>query len=347
MIDVYSDNVTLPTPEMLEVMARVQGEGKPIRNYSADLEELAAEKLGKERAIFMPTATQCNLVALLCQVERSEEAILGAHSHIYESEYGGAAAVGGIMMKTWNEDGIPSPETVQRFCLPDFRYRNGAHPKPALLCLENTHNISGGTVISRSQTKELCSIARKVVRAVHLDGARIWNAAAATGASPKELAESVDTVTISLDKALSAPYGALLCGPASTIEQSSRWRRMLGGFVRKASVMAVAGIFALENMVDRVIEDNCRAAEIGDRLVSLPCLEIDPYPIPSNIIMMNLSGLAIDPTEFVKRLETNYGVRAHIFGRQVVRLAIHRHIGPREADVIVSAISEIVRSSLE
>ena len=160
--------------------------------------------------------------------------------------------------------------------MPPFRYRNGAYPRPALLCLENSHNLSGGTVGGPTQIKTISEIAKEVVPNVHLDGARIWNAAVATGASPKELVESVDTVTISLDKALCAPYGALLCGQAATIEKAWRWRRMLGGFIREASVMAVAGIYALENMVDRVLEDNQRAADIADRLISLQGLEIDP-----------------------------------------------------------------------
>lgn len=346
MIDVFSDNVTKPTPEMIDAMARVIKSGESDDKLIQQLEDLAAEVVAKEAALLMPTATQGNLVAILCQADRGQEVIMGPDSHIYESEMGGAGIVGGVMVKTWNGKGTPSVQAFCDVCDPDFRYSNGSYPRSALICLENAHNSAGGEVISQSKMYELCTIARKTIPKIHLDGARIFNAAASLHTTAKELTAEVDTVVFSLDKGLSAPYGALLCGPEAIITKAKEWRRLLGGFVRKAGILAAAGIVAVEKMIDRVGEDNARASSIGNKLATIKGLIVDPYPVPSNLVMLSIKNLSINPLEFVARLEKEYGIRAHIFGRQTIRLAVHRHIGEKEEIIIVESIKDLVSKTL-
>ena len=226
--------------------------GMPEEKGVARLEDLAAEITGKQAAILMPTGTQANLVAILCQSEPYQEVIVGPDSHIYEQELGGAGGLAGVMIKTWAVPGIPSANVLKDAVEPGYRFPTIASPKPALVCLENSHNASGGTVISPGHMIQLCDVAREVVPRIHLDGARIFNVAASLQITVKELSEGADTVMFSLDKCLSAPFGALLCGTADTIARAHRFRRMLGGYIRKVGILAAAGVVALETMTHRV-----------------------------------------------------------------------------------------------
>lgn len=345
LIDVSSDNVTQPTDAMRDAMrsAQLAGYGTVGDPSTKRLEELAAEIFGKEAALLLPSGTQANLVAILCQAQRSQEVILGSDSHIYEQELGGAGAVAGVMLKTWPGEGFPSPEALQGVVSPLFRFPTTASPKPVLICFENTHNASGGTLFAAEQMRGLCAVAREANLRIHLDGARIFNAAAALGCRVLDLAAGVDTVMFSLDKGLSAPYGAVLCGPADTIAEARRWRRLLGGHARQAGLLAAAGVVALGEMRERIGEDNVRAQSIGTRLHLLDGVRVQPYPVPSNLVMLDLRALGAAPRLFVEQLEVIYGVRAHIYGRHLVRFAIHRHIGPDEADAIVAAVAGLVR----
>jgi len=352
IIDISSDNVTQPTAEMREVMlqAEVLGFGVPEDRIVARLEELAADLTGKEAAILMPTGTQANLVAILSQTEPYQEVIVGPDSHIYEQELGGAGAIAGVMIKTWANPGIPTVSVLQNTIQPSYRFPTFASPKPALVCLENSHNASGGTVISVEKMRELCKVAREAVPKIHLDGARIFNAAACMQTTVRELSEGADTVMFSLDKCLSAPFGAMLCGSAETIARARRFRRMLGGYIRKVGILSAAGLVALEKMKYRVAEDNIRAASLATRLKAIEGLVVDPYPVPTNLIMINFRALGVDPQLFVERLKKEYGISSHIYGRYMVRFAIHRHIGPKEEDHIASAVEKLVlimRSDLE
>jgi threonine aldolase len=188
---------------------------------------------------------------------------------------------------------------------------------------------------------ELGEAAKEAGLAVHLDGARIFNAAAALRVDAAVLTQEADTVTVSLDKCLSAPYGAILCGSAATMSEARRWRRMLGGHVRKVGMMASAGLVAFERMIDRIAEDNARADSIARRLNEIEGLVLDPYPAPSNLVMLDVRHLGVEPEAFVMRLEEDYGVRSHVYGRHRVRFAVHRHIGPAEADMVVTAVADL------
>jgi len=344
IIDVSSDNVTQPTAEMREAMrqAEVHGFGVPNDKIIDQLEELAADITGKEDAILMPTGTQANLVAILSQTEPYQEVIVGPDSHIYEQELGGVGAIAGVMIKTWASPGIPSASILQETVQPSYRFPTIASPKPTLVCLENSHNASGGTLISVGKMRELCRVAREAVPKIHLDGARIFNAAASAQTTVRDLSEGADTIMFSLDKCLSAPFGAMLCGPTETIARARRLRRMLGGYIRKAAILAAAGLIALEKMTQRVVEDNSRAASIAARLIAIEGLIVDPYPVPTNLIMINLSTLGVDPQVFAESLKENYGIASHVYGRYMVRFAVHRHIGLKEENYIASAVEEWV-----
>jgi len=345
MIDISSDNVTQPTAEMCEAMRQAVGLdfGDLEEKVIARLEDLAAEITGKQAAILMPTGTQANLVAILCQSEPYQEVIVGPDSHIYEQELGGAGGLAGVMIKTWAVPGIPSAGVLKGAVEPGYRFPTIASPKPALVCLENSHNASGGTVISLGHMKQLCDVAREVVPRIHLDGARIFNVAASLQTTVKELSEGADTVMFSLDKCLSAPFGALLCGSADTIDKAHRFRRMLGGYIRKVGILAAAGVVALETMTHRVVEDNFRAASLAARLKTIEGLVIDPYPVPTNLIMINLSTSGVAPKKFVESLKVNYRIVSHIYGRNVVRFAIHRHIGIEEETYIALSVEKLVQ----
>ena len=344
IIDVSSDNVTQPTADMREAMwqAEVHGFGVPEDKIVDQLEELAARITGKEAAILMSTGTQANLVAILSQTEPYHEVIVGPDSHIYEQELGGVGAIAGIMIKTWASPGIPSASILRETVQPSYRFPTIASPKPALVCLENSHSASGGTLISVGEMRELCRVAREAVPKIHLDGARIFNAAASAQTTVSELSEGADTIMFSLDKSLSAPFGAMLCGPAETITRARRLRRMLGGYIRKDAILAAAGLVALETMTHQVVEDNTRAASLAARLNAIEGLIVDPYPVPTNLIMINLSKLGVDPQSFTEGLKNGYGIASHVYGRYVVRFAVHRHIGLEEENYIASAVEEWV-----
>lgn len=346
IIDISSDNVTQPTNEMRDAMSRAEviGFGVPEDRITARLEAYAAEITGKEAAILMNTGTQANLVAILCQTEPYQEVIIGPDSHIYEQELGGAGAIAGVMIKTWAYPGIPSVRMLRDAVQPSYRFPTVAAPKPALVCLENTHNASGGTVISADKMRELCDIIRRGVPRIHLDGARIFNSAASLQTTVRELVTEVDTIMFSLDKCLSAPFGAMLCGSAETIARARQLRRLLGGYTRKIGILAAAGLVALEKMATRTTEDNNRAASLGARLNALEDLIVDPFPIPTNLIMINLSALGVEPQWFVDRLKIDHGIASHIYGRHIVRFAIHRHIGPEEENRIVVAVEDLLKT---
>ncbi|MEE2659851.1 MAG: GntG family PLP-dependent aldolase [Candidatus Latescibacterota bacterium] len=340
-VDVSSDTATEPSAEMRDAMATARAKPRSSSdNEVGRLQALGADLLGKEAGLYMPTGTQANLVAILSHTAPSQEVLLGQDSHIYEQEVGGAAALAGVMLRTWPEGGVPTPTELTEAIDPAHRFPTSAAPEPALLCLENSHNASGGRVIHVEEMIELCSIARRRFPAVHLDGARIFNAAAAAGVSAHRLADPVDSVSISLDKGLSAPMGALLMGSSEFIVRATRWRRMLGGYMRKAEIMAAAGVVALERMVGQLELDNRRAARIGEHLVSVG-LGVQPYPVQTNLLMLDTHEFGIEPQSFVDRLDEDYGILAHVYGRRLVRLAIHRHVRDDEEEAIVAGVTEL------
>lgn len=339
-IDLRSDTVTKPTPAMWEAIAQaeigddVYGEDPTVNR----LEEMTAERLGKESALFVTSGTQGNLAAVLTHCGRGDEVILGQRSHTYLYEQGGIAALGGIT--PW-----PIPNQGDGTMLLDdiraaIRGDNIHYPRTRAICLENTHNVCNGSPLTPEYTHAVAEIAREHCLKLHLDGARVFNAAAALDVDVKDLVRDVDSVQLCLSKGLCAPVGSLLCGSAGFVAEARRTRKVLGGGMRQAGILAAAGIVALEQMADRIGEDHVRARRLADGLARIPGVVVSPPA--SNILYFGLSGdVTLTPDEVVAGLEAR-GVRVlgRIGGR--FRAVTHYWISDEDVDHAVSAMAEVM-----
>ena len=287
VIDLRSDTLTKPTTAMRQAMAEaevgddVYGEDPTINR----LERAAAERLGKEAGLFVTSGSMGNLVSALSWCNRGDELICGADAHLLVNEMGAIATFGGVQMRALpnNERGLMDPEIVDATVSP-----GGFFPRTALLTLENTHNRGNGAAYSVAQMQPLVDVARSRGMAVHMDGARIFNASVALGAPPSELASVADSVTFCLSKGLSAPVGSVVVGTAEFIARARRIRKMAGGGLRQGGVLAAAGLVALDTMVDRLAEDHANARRLAEGLASLPGFNVDPSTIETNIVYVEL-----------------------------------------------------------
>jgi threonine aldolase len=288
-IDLRSDTVTQPTPEMREAMLRAEL-GDDV--FSDDptvnrLEELAANKLGKEAAVFVASGTMGNLTSLLTHCGRGEEVIVGDQAHIFRYEAGGSSALGGIAQFQIpnNPDGTLPLDRVEAA----IRGEDQHEARTRLIALENTHNRCGGAVLPLDYLKQVRELADRHHLKVHLDGARVFNAAVALGVDVKAITQHVDSATFCLSKGLSAPVGSVICGAHDFIAQARRYRKMLGGGMRQAGILAAAGIVALEKMIDRLAEDHANARRLAEGLADLPGITIDLDRVQTNIVYFNIT----------------------------------------------------------
>lgn len=339
VIDLRSDTVTRPT----EAMRRAIRDAELGDDVFEDdptvkrLEEMAARLLGKEAALFMPSGTMANLVAVITHTRRGDEVIVGDESHILHYEVGGASALGGVLLRAVPNDrrGRLRAEDVANVIRPvDIHF-----PRTALLCLENTHNRCGGTALSPDDLAPVVALARRHGIPIHLDGARIFNAAVALGVPAAELARDADSVMFCLSKGLSAPVGSLLCGSRAFIARARRVRKMLGGGMRQVGAVAAAGIVALETMIDRLAEDHANARYLAERLAELPWVEIEPAAVETNIVVFTLREGSAD--ELLPRL-AEAGVLATNFGPRRIRLVTHYGIERRHIDEAVARLSRVL-----
>ncbi len=338
-IDLRSDTATLPTDEMREAMYRAEV-GDSMRGEDPTmnrLEALAAEKLGKEAALFVSSGTMGNLVALLTHGKHGDEVIFEAESHAYYFEVGGYAALGGLSARPVRSHyGAMSPDDIEAAIRPSSLF----FPPPRLLMLENTHNRNGGNAITLDEMRQMTAVARAHGLAIHLDGARIFNAATALGVSVSEIAATVDTVQFCLSKGLSAPVGSILVGSKEFIGRAAKKKKMVGGDLRQAGVLAAAGIIALEKMSLRLGEDHQNAAVLRDALSHMPGLTVDRPPHPTNMVFIDTTGLALTAVEAADRLK-EYGVLASTYGTSRMRVVTHRHIGPQEIETAAAAFEAL------
>ncbi len=344
-IDLRSDTVTAPTEKMRKAMASaelgddVYGEDPSINQ----LQELAAEILGKEAALFVPSGTMGNLAAVLAHCGRGDEVIMGDCAHTYIYEAGGIAALGGVHPFT-----IPNqPDgTFKLIDIQNAIRDDDAHfPRSRLLILENTHNRCGGISLSREFMAEASNIARHAGLAVHLDGARIFNAAIDQNVPVKDLVDMVDSVTFCLSKGLCAPVGSVLCGSNGFIKEAHRIRKQLGGGMRQAGVLAAAGIVALEEMVDRLVEDHERAAKLATLLGNIPGVNLDKGSPNTNMVYIELDPvLNITAVECAEHLKSQ-GVLVGITGPRHFRLVCHYWVNDEDimttANVFKTALAEL------
>jgi threonine aldolase len=339
VIDLRSDTVTHPTPEMRRAMFEaevgddVYGEDPTVNR----LEAMGADMMGKEAALFVTSGTQGNLTAVLTHTNHGDEIILGDESHIFWYEVGGASVFGGVIMRT-----LPT-DSCGRLNLGDIepavRSKDIHYPRTTLLCLENTHNRCGGTVLTPDYTDEVCNLAHGRGLRVHLDGARIFNAAIALGMPASALARNADSVALCLSKGLGAPVGSLLCGTWDFVERARKFRKMLGGGMRQAGIIAAAGIVALEKMVDRLAEDHANAKRLAQGLAGIKGITLAQDDVPTNIVMFELCpGLSL--VEFMKGLEES-GIKVGLRDGRPFRVVTHWMVSSSDIDEALTRIETV------
>jgi len=342
-IDLRSDTVSQPTPAMRQAMAQaavgddVYGEDPSINR----LQELSAAMTGKEAGLFIPSGTMGNLVSVLAHCNRGDEVILGNKAHTFLFEAGGISALGGVhSCQIPNQtDGTLALEHIRGA----IRLDDPHFPITRLITLENTHNRCGGVVLSKNYTQAVGQLARENNIRLHLDGARLFNAAASLGISAKELADPADSVTFCLSKGLCAPVGSVLCGSFEFIERAHRIRKQLGGGMRQAGVLAAAGIIALETMVDRLIEDHIRAQNLANGLTEIPGLILDSGSPYTNMVFLSLAedNASLTSGEVAQRLEER-GVKVGALGKRQFRLVTHYWIDDIAVEGALQAFTDIL-----
>jgi threonine aldolase len=337
-VDLRSDTLTMPGPAMREAMAGAElgddvwGEDPTVNH----LQEVAADRLGKEAALFVSSGTMGNLLGILVSARPGQEIISDADAHTFLSEVGGAAALGGVqIMPVRTAAGVMSPEQVEDA----IRVEDVHHPRTAAVCFEDTHNYHGGVAWPLADLRAASEVARGHRLAVHLDGARLFNAAVATGAEPREIAACADTVTFCLSKGLGAPAGSLFCGPAVTIAEAKRWRKMLGGGMREIGMLAAAGLYALDHMVDRLADDHANARTLAEGLAELPGVKIDLDRVQTNLVIFELDGM--DPQAFVDECDRR-GIRGAMISRTQVRFVTHYGIEAADIQQALKVSSEVL-----
>jgi len=342
-IDLRSDTVTLPTPAMREAIYRAElgddvfGED-PTTNR---LEKLAAERMGKEAAILVASGTMGNLVCLLTHCGRGEEVILGDQSHTFVYEAGGMSALGGIHPHTVTNqpDGTMRLEDIEAAIRGDDVH----FPQTRLICLENTHNRCNGSALTPQYTDAVAALAKKRGLAVHLDGARIFNAAVTLGVDVKDLTRSVDSVSFCLSKGLSAPIGSVVCGSEKFIAQARRIRKVLGGGMRQCGIIAAAGIVALEQMAERIAEDHKNARRLAEGIAQIGGLSIDLAKTQTNIVYFELTSERLTAEKLVAELRKK-GIRLLTVGPRRLRAVTHYGITAEDIDLTLAALAELVQA---
>lgn len=343
-IDLRSDTVTQPTPAMRRAMAEapvgddVYGEDPTVNR----LQSMAAELLGKEAALFVPSGTMGNLAAILAHCTRGDEVILGNQAHTFLFEAGGISALGGVhSCQIPNQaDGTLDLDDIRRAIRADDPHQ----PITRLVSLENTHNRCGGVALTVEYTQAVGELCRQRGIRLHLDGARLFNAAAALGVPASALAEPADSVTFCLSKGLCAPVGSLICGTQAFIQRALRVRKQLGGGMRQVGVLAAAGIVALESMPACLVDDHIRARRLAKHLASISALALDPGTPQTNMIFMGLSNDAhgLDAQDVADRL-LKMGVKVGVVGPRRFRLVTHYWIDDAAVDRAAAAFAEILQ----
>jgi len=341
-IDLRSDTITRPTPAMREAMARapvgddVYGEDPTVNR----LQEMAAERMGKEAGLFVASGTMGNLAAILSHCQRGDEVMVGDKAHTFLFEAGGVSALGGVHSRQLpnQPDGSLALADIGAAIRPDDPH----DPISRLVCLENTHNRCGGTCQSVAYTREVAAFAHERGLKVHLDGARIFNAVAALGVPAKDLAGPVDSVTFCLSKALCAPVGSVLCGTREFIARARRVRKMAGGGMRQAGILAAAGIVALETMVDRLSEDHARARRLADGLRSVPGLTLESGTPSTNMVFVSLSAGIKSNTGEIREALKVHGVLVGVSAERRFRLVTHYWIDDSAVNQTVRAFGAVL-----
>lgn len=342
IIDLRSDTVTHPTPAMREAMAKaevgddVYGEDPTVNR----LEELAAERMGKQAGLFVASGTMGNLIAVLVHCQRGEEAIMGHLGHTFLFEAGGVSALGGVFVHTLpnQPDGSIALSDLQSA----IRGADIHQPVSRLIILENTHNRCGGTVLDGEYTRRVGELAHRHGLKLHVDGARIFNAAAALQTPVSNLTDSADSVTFCLSKGLCAPVGSVLCGSKEFIAKARRVRKMLGGGMRQAGVLAAAGIVALAEMTERLIEDHHRASRLAEGLFNIPALQ-PTFGMPqTNMVFVTIRDEYPKTAQEVAGELARQGIRVGVTALRTFRLVLHYWISDEDVQQTIAAFAAVL-----
>jgi threonine aldolase len=346
IVDLRSDTLTLPTPQMREAMARAEvgddvwEEDPTVKR----LEAMAAQRLGKAAGLFVSSGTMGNLISVVSQAQAGQEVILDLDSHIFNNEVAGAAIIGSLQMRpVKTERGFLTPDQVREALRP----ANIHIPTTGLVCVENTHNRHGGTCCTPEAIDAVAAVAHDAAVPVHMDGARLFNAAVALKRPARDFVRNVDSVTFCVSKGLAAPVGSVICGSAEFIGKARRVRKMLGGGMRQAGIIAAAGIVALETMVDRLAEDHATARALAEGLAKLPGLTIDLASVQTNIVIFqvkrgNQAASAAATAELVAGCGARK-VKIHAIGPDSIRCVTHKDIDAEDIGRTLDAFAEITR----
>ncbi len=346
IVDLRSDTLTLPTPEMRDAMARAEvgddvwEEDPTVKR----LEALAAERLGKAAGLFVASGTMGNLISVVSQTQTGQEVVLDLDSHIFNNEVAGAAVIGNVQMRPI--------QTARGFLTPDqvreaLRPANIHVPPTGLVCVENTHNRHGGTCSTPEEISAVATVAHEASVPVHLDGARLFNAAVALKRPARDFVRDVDSVTFCVSKGLAAPVGSVICGSADLVARARRVRKMLGGGMRQAGIIAAAGIVALERMVDRLAEDHANARTLAEGVAKVPGLSVDLGSVQTNIVIFRVErGTAAASAAATGELVAGCAarkVKIHAIGPDSIRCVTHKDIDAEDIGRTLDAFAEITR----
>ena len=344
VVDLRSDTVTRPTPEMRRAMAEAEvGDDVFLEDPTVNrLQERAAEIFGREAGLFVPSGTMGNLASILAQTRPGQEVVCEAAGHVYNYEMASMSAIAGVLPRVIEtEDGILDWERIESAIRPPVYYR----AQTAMVAVENTHNMAGGTVYPVEVADDICDRAHARGLRVHLDGARIFNAAAALGRDVAEITRGFDSVQFCLSKGLGAPVGSLIVGSRDLVDRCRPIRKMLGGGMRQAGVVAAAGLVALETGPGRLAEDHANARFLAERLAALPGVGLDPESVQTNIVIYDVSPGGLDAETFLEEARRR-GVLGVPVDRRRVRMVTHRDAPRAALERAASAVEEVVREAV-
>jgi threonine aldolase len=342
-IDLRSDTVTSPSPGMRQAMAAAPvGDDQYGEDPSVNrLQERIAELLGKEAAVFVPSGTMANQIGLKLLTRPGDEVVVGDEAHVVWHESGAGAANSGVQFTVVGHGGL--------FTAADLRaaYKPPGHivfPPTTLVAIENTHNRGGGVVFPQAEAAAICATARELGVASYLDGARLFNAAAASGRALAELAAPFDVVSVALSKGLGCPVGSLIAGRREDISRAVRVRRMFGGAMRQSGILAAAGLWALEHNLDRLAEDHANARLLAERLAGLPGVSLDLATVQSNIVIFRMVEGAPDATTIVARAQ-EAGVLISAFGVRTIRAVTHLDVSRADCELAADHLVQILATA--
>ncbi len=340
-IDLRSDTVTKPTDEMREAMARAEvGDDVYLEDPTVNrLQDMAAAMLGKEAALFVPSGTMGNQICVRLHTEPGQEVITEERSHIFNYEMAAMSALSGTLARpVRGADGLLDWPSIEASIRPTSAYYIA---QTGLVTLENTHNMAGGSIMPLERVEEICERAHEAGLPVHLDGARIFNASASLGRDVSELVRPVDSVMFCLSKGLGAPVGSLIAGSRSFITRAIVVRKMFGGGMRQAGVLAAAGIVALEQMTTRLAEDHANAQLLARGAAEIPGVTIDPEKAQTNIVIFDIGGTSITTAELSERLKQQ-GILANGISPREMRMVTHKDVSRQDCQVALDVMKEIM-----